>query len=1040
VKGSDAHKEALTVPGKKVSNLKHQLALVVPINHNHSIDIAYVEQIMSPKKTPAGDTSREAIDSLRGYVYQIYQSALAWTEIEEDGFLFLEVAEDFAVVAENALKAVQVKETAGRVTINSEDIITSIDSFVELRDKNPNLNVSLRHLTTSTIGKEKKAEHRIGDSPTLITWRKLAKTGDLSDLRKILENSRLSKKTKDFIRGLNDTELREKFLKKIHFDCGALGSRFLARQLNSRVSNLVIERGGVHSQAANCTANLLLSLLQLSTNKNRDERVVDRNELEEHLEAATQVVLNRAQFEAQNRLMGKALSAAVPSGADLSNTRIAKPRPVSEVPLPRALAERRNEIDELSRSLERSSICWISGAAGMGKTVAARVAALRAGGDWASINLRGLTSEQVSLILSDAASTIFSYDVQGLLIDDLECALDAQVLDSLHYLLYSAGRSDVLVVCTAPSPPPTDFLFTANLQSDIALTLKEFTEEDIGEILEQMGVSNSNWAKYIHLISGGGHPQLAIASIQSMAASSWDPKEFQTLNALLTGSSAIEDVRKRTRERLLNDLPDASRRLIERLSLKVGGFKRDLALDLAKITPPIPDAGIILDRLIGTWVDQHEGDRFHLSPLLSDFAAKTLSSEEGETIQSAIAESLTKGRSLDVSDMNSALVAACSGKNTAVIIKLCMAILSADQDELEMIAPHMLMFTMFRTDTVAYPTDAAVSQMFRGAQLILLNQESDSGPKVLEALNCFDSEALNVDNEAIRASMNLIVYSKLLLHTSKAGIGTSFTDIIAKLSALLENEDGVLPSEISSELAERETQGVTAIGIMFLNQVRQLIKINDLLDVFDYLDNCSPELRTKLLQPFDHDDFEVDMLVTGAWLSEHESDTIDPSAHSSVFARLEEQAVSWDHTDLAVCCRKYQAIILDEYGKDKNSALAVLDDGLRRYGSTNSELVRAKAKVLYRSEDHKESLALSKTLIEGNAPLSEVEKAFLGRDAAISAEKQGDFLTARRYYLYGSDAAKKSNLPDMAAMRVGLLADAALASWHDGDRRLAKRA
>ena len=99
---------------------------------------------MSSEKTPVGDQSREAIDSLRGYVCQIYQSALAWTELEEDGFLFLEVAEDFSVIAADALNAVQVKETAGRVTINSDGIVASIDSFVKLRQKIPNLDVSLR--------------------------------------------------------------------------------------------------------------------------------------------------------------------------------------------------------------------------------------------------------------------------------------------------------------------------------------------------------------------------------------------------------------------------------------------------------------------------------------------------------------------------------------------------------------------------------------------------------------------------------------------------------------------------------------------------------------------------------------------------------------------------------------------------------------------------------------------------------------------------------------------------------------------------------
>ena len=52
---------------------------------------------MPPEKTPLGNTSREAIYSLGGYVYQMYQSALAWTELEHDEFLFLEVAEDFAI-------------------------------------------------------------------------------------------------------------------------------------------------------------------------------------------------------------------------------------------------------------------------------------------------------------------------------------------------------------------------------------------------------------------------------------------------------------------------------------------------------------------------------------------------------------------------------------------------------------------------------------------------------------------------------------------------------------------------------------------------------------------------------------------------------------------------------------------------------------------------------------------------------------------------------------------------------------------------------
>ncbi len=152
---------------------------------------------MSKPPIPKGDAQREAIDALRGYVYQILQSALAWMELKSEEILFLEVAEDYAVVAADALNAVQVKETKNNVTINSDDIITSINSFVHLQQSNPTLKVRLRHLTTSLIGKEKSVEDRIGDTPTLETWRKLAKTGDLTPLRRILDKSKLSEQTKE---------------------------------------------------------------------------------------------------------------------------------------------------------------------------------------------------------------------------------------------------------------------------------------------------------------------------------------------------------------------------------------------------------------------------------------------------------------------------------------------------------------------------------------------------------------------------------------------------------------------------------------------------------------------------------------------------------------------------------------------------------------------------------------------------------------------------------------------------------------------------
>src|SRR6476469_6060259 len=98
---------------------------------------------------PQGDVARQAVAALRGYAFQLYGSVLAWLELKEDEELFLEVAEDYAIVAQNALEAVQAKEThgSGSVTLNTTGVKEAINSFVDLSKRNPARTVSLRYFT-----------------------------------------------------------------------------------------------------------------------------------------------------------------------------------------------------------------------------------------------------------------------------------------------------------------------------------------------------------------------------------------------------------------------------------------------------------------------------------------------------------------------------------------------------------------------------------------------------------------------------------------------------------------------------------------------------------------------------------------------------------------------------------------------------------------------------------------------------------------------------------------------------------------------------
>ena len=90
---------------------------------------------------PNADSARQAIHAIRGYEYQILAAALAWVDLEENGLIYLEVAEDYAHVIGGDIEAVQVKATrgSGSVTLNTPAVRVAIESFVDLAGQKPHL-------------------------------------------------------------------------------------------------------------------------------------------------------------------------------------------------------------------------------------------------------------------------------------------------------------------------------------------------------------------------------------------------------------------------------------------------------------------------------------------------------------------------------------------------------------------------------------------------------------------------------------------------------------------------------------------------------------------------------------------------------------------------------------------------------------------------------------------------------------------------------------------------------------------------------------
>ena len=987
---------------------------------------------MAIPSIPKGDVAREAVHALRGYVYQIYQSAMSWLDLQTDHVLYLEIAEDFAIAASNALSAVQVKDTKSSVTLMSKGVLDCIDNFVRLCDENPERDVCMRYLTTSKIGTEKSSKNRLGAEPALETWQRCARAGDVTEFRDLLLRIGISERTKEFIEQRSDEEFRLQILRKIRFDCGALGSIEIRRVLKERMLRRLREYGGVPSQLDAAVNDVIVTLLEKASSP--EDRKVDRLALEEIIEKATHITINKSQYEAQIRLASGAVAAAVTGNSTLQGLQTNLPTPIDALLLPRAVANRTPIIDGAITAVEQHGIAWLYGAAGSGKTVLAKLAARKLGSNWALVNLRGYSAEQSRQVLEGVARQLQDAEFEGIVLDDFDQVANPQAIAGLQYLRAIITHLHMALAVTSSRPIGPTLLFDFGLPALVNQKVGDFSVEDVGEVLELLGVEKEPWAQLIHLTSGGGHPQLVAASIQSMANRDWDLTEVGTMSALFTGNEEIEAVRRETRERLLQELPKTARKLLERLSLKLGSFGRDFVVEVAALDIRIDDGGIIFDQLLGSWIDQQDTDKFALSPLLSGFAAKVLSETEKQRYHNSFADILLDTQTLDPVQANSALFSALNGENTGAIAGLCLSLLREDTETLEMIAPFLTVITQLDATEPAYQTDPHVGQVLRGAQLILLSHQKSSFTDFGKSLAAFRRETNNVENVVMRNSMKSLVYTKLLLSSPKFGALPRFWEMIDELDKFFRDEAEELPAAIRNGFAGNNSAETRPDSFMLVSQASMLRRISDLLDLFRYLANCSEDRRNILLSVFAKPEFDIDMLVTGAWMSEHKAETIDATAHAEVFRVLEQVSRDWTPVGIAVSCRKYRAIIIDEYGGERKDALAVLDEGLEVYGVTNSELIRAKAKVLHRAGEHAESLELSRQLIQGGANFAETEKAFLGRDAAVSAERQGDFETAREFYLFGSTAAGKCSSEEMEPMRIGLLADAALASWHAGDR------
>src|SRR5208337_4998705 len=98
-------------------------------NPSADIQTAIADATALPEQLP-GDSRRQAVPSFLGDAYQASWSIDAWLRLADaDEVIYLEGAEDFDLVEPEAATAVQVRSTAGTISLGTVKALAAPENF-----------------------------------------------------------------------------------------------------------------------------------------------------------------------------------------------------------------------------------------------------------------------------------------------------------------------------------------------------------------------------------------------------------------------------------------------------------------------------------------------------------------------------------------------------------------------------------------------------------------------------------------------------------------------------------------------------------------------------------------------------------------------------------------------------------------------------------------------------------------------------------------------------------------------------------------------
>ena len=969
-----------------------------------------------------------------------------------------EFAEDFDLILRDlegqitAAELTQVKHEKKNVTLNSDSAIQLINNLFRHKSRNPTLKLTVRLCAIADRGRESHVDWSHApcgmDLWDELRARKL--TGPDQDiavrvLRSYLQmNSQLSPEVQKFLSNSDNPKFLSEFVDVIFWDTGQPPFSEIQEEIHRILASR--ERPISDSLEAEQTVNSLWRYV-MNVLASDSDRTLTHTELETILSQETTARVDRARLyqiastvaennELLTKLLAKVtyqqLGTADPLQIGYEGVSLDDHLP----PLPTICSPRTEVLNAIRGKSAKKVLIWIYGSTGYGKTTITNLLVRDLSTKCLWFRLRGIIDFELTSrlgIVLDKISELQPCERLVVVLDDLDLAdantTNIELLGRVVERSKNKAADPLIIVSSQGFAPSRLSAFIGDQLS--TFDMPPITSDEIRDLIKNLGLPDEDmlgfWTAFIEARTKG-HPQLVGAYLTDAKESEW---KFAAENFATTPETA-ESIKRESRKLLVESIRSAeARELAKRLSVVNISFRRDFALAVGKMNPPLTEPGHAFDSLLGPWIEIIDSDLYCLSPLLEGYAASEVGPSGLTSFYRRTAYAWFLQKKFNQTEFIQFVTAALLAKEGFLLADIGRYLLSVKEETFQLMAKEISLICLFGiSDSLVLRELPPLTRCWFLMGLLRIAARTGQ----TETYTKLDAAVL-ADLEPNEGEF----YKHLLFirHVQTSMEPTCPLPMKERIRRAIRAVK-FFQEELFDAEGFAELNPQVHVGALLMILTSQLKSREDLEYLLEALRHEAAEVVGLSFSGFEKLPDMLPLLLDRVWVTEANKEAPEWEACQALFSKIGDFACEHRIPWLQAGAARAKMVISDEYLNNSDSALEIGRAAREKLSDTHPVIDLAEATVRYRREEYTEFLALfDKVDGTSSSELLTLEKIFGLRRAIIACSHTQSWDRIVYYANRGIDLAKA--LSDRNFARIVTITFSVEKAWaeHEKGNRVA---